>query len=94
MKTMYKGFELEARREKCLAGYDLLYYTVFKDGYEWNSGFEYSDETISNKIKELKNDVDHLIECLTNYKCPICENKLLENYYCGECDDYFDEITI
>lgn len=60
MKVVYKGFELEAKREKCLAGYDLLYCTATRigDGYELICYPEDSAETVREKIKDLKSQVD------------------------------------
>ncbi len=60
MKTNYKGFEINVYREKCLAGYDLLYYSIFResDGYELTSGYSEGDDTIKDFISYMKENVD------------------------------------
>jgi len=64
MKVTYKGFELEAKREDCMAGYGLLYCTAYRtsDGYELISYPEDSAETVREKIKDLKSQVDDYLE--------------------------------
>jgi len=61
MKTKYRGYEIEVKREKCLAGYDLLYFTIYRisDGYECLCSFEDSSEKVRDKIKQLKERVDN-----------------------------------
>lgn len=41
MKTSHKGHEINCYKEKCMAGYSLMYYSIFRksDGYECASGF-------------------------------------------------------
>ena len=65
MKTIYRGFELEAKRENCLAGYPLVYYSAFRisDGWEMISSFSDSADTVRDYIKDLKQKVD---ECYEN----------------------------
>jgi hypothetical protein len=63
MKTTYKGFKIEAHREKCMAGYKLLYYSVYtSDGVEVTVGYEDSDEKVRDKVEQLKEVVDDYIE--------------------------------
>jgi hypothetical protein len=64
MKVEYKGFTLEAKREKCMAGYDMLYCTATRisDGYELICYPEDSAETVREKIKQLKADIDDYLE--------------------------------
>lgn len=61
MKIKYKGYEVEAKREKSLGGLALLYFSIFResDGYECLSSFEDSAETVGYKIKELKELIDN-----------------------------------
>lgn len=61
MKTVYRGHEIEVNRERCLGGYDQLYYSIFRvsDGFECMSGFEDSAETVRDKMKQLKERVDN-----------------------------------
>lgn len=60
MKITYRGYEIEAHREKCMGGWPLLYYSVFResDGFEAISNFEDSAEKVRDKIKQLKGVVD------------------------------------
>lgn len=63
MKADYRGHKIEVTREKCLGGWTLLYFSVFRklDGYEVISSFEDSAETIRDKIKQLKDEIDDRI---------------------------------
>ncbi|WP_326400751.1 hypothetical protein [Paenibacillus ottowii] len=64
MKVDYKGFKLEATREKSLGGWDTLYYTIYTpSGFELVSSFEDSEETVKDKIQQLKDIVE---DCLIN----------------------------
>lgn len=76
MKISYRGHELGANRERCLAGYHLLYYSIFResDGYECLSGFEDSAEKSRDKIDQLKKVVDS--ELLQDD--PWCEKEWLD----------------
>jgi hypothetical protein len=58
MKTVYKGCEIEVNIDKCLGGWDMLFFSVFDDGFEVTSGFSESSETIREFIKGLKEVVD------------------------------------
>lgn len=64
MRVSYKGFEVEVKRDKCLAGYSMLYYTVFQieSGFCLADGFEDSSETTRGKVKQLKLLIDDYIE--------------------------------
>jgi hypothetical protein len=61
MKAIYKGHEIEVCRDECLAGYQLLFYSIFRlsDGYECDSGFSEEETTVRNMIKNLKERVDN-----------------------------------
>jgi hypothetical protein len=56
--VQYKGYELEAKREQCLGGWGMLYFTIYKDNFECVSSFEDSEEKVRDKIKQLKEMVD------------------------------------
>ena len=60
MKVTYRGHEIEAKREKCLAGYRLLYFSVFRvsDGYECVSSYTTGDDTPAEMVGYLKSRVD------------------------------------
>lgn len=61
MKTNYRGYEIEVKREKCLGGWPMLYVSIFRidDGYEAES-FCTEDETpVREYIKYMKGRVDN-----------------------------------
>lgn len=58
MKTTYKGCDIEVTRDKCLGGWEMLFYSVFDDGFEITSGFSESSETVREFINGLKEVVD------------------------------------
>lgn len=64
MKIVYRGHEIEAKREKCLAGYTLLYFSVFResDGYECTSGYTTGSDTALDMVGYLKQRVDAELE--------------------------------
>lgn len=63
MKLNYRGFELDARREKSMGGDSLLYYSIFResDGWEMTSGFSYGTDRVQTFIKYMKERVDNYI---------------------------------
>ncbi len=67
MKIVYRGFELEAKRDKCLAGYSLLYYTAYriKDGWGLVDSFGEIADSIRKVIASLKKHVDRYYETKT-----------------------------
>lgn len=64
MKVTYKGFEVDAHKEKSMGGDLLLYYSVFRvaDGYEVTSGFSYGNDRVPTFVKFLKSTVDDFLE--------------------------------
>jgi hypothetical protein len=58
MKGSYKGCEIEVTKEKCLGGWNMLFYSIFDDGFEVTSGFSESEDTIKDFYNDLKNVVD------------------------------------
>lgn len=66
MKSTHRGHTIEVRREECLGGWPLLYFTIIRDsdGYFCEDSFEDSEETVRDKIKQLKARIDaELEEC-------------------------------
>ena len=62
MKINYRGCEIEAKREKSLAGYPLVFYSIFTEtGFEVASGFMDTADTVRAVIKDLKTVVDDYI---------------------------------
>lgn len=68
MKITYKGCEIEVTRDKCMGGWDILFYSVFDDGFEVTSGFSESSDTVREFIKDLKNLVDDYKEHPEDYE--------------------------
>lgn len=59
MKVIYRGHEIEVKREKCLAGYGMLYTSVFDpDGVERVGDVEDSGEKVRDQIKYMKERID------------------------------------
>ena len=60
MRVSYRGHEIDAHREPCLAGYELLYFTVYResDGYECVCSFTSGDDTPAEMVEYLKRRVD------------------------------------
>lgn len=70
MKTIYKGFEIEAKREKSLGGDVPLYFTIMRLSDNWflEDNFEYSDEKVKDRFKDLKGKVDDYLENPKEYE--------------------------
>jgi hypothetical protein len=60
MKVIYRGHEIDVRRDKCMAGYSMLYYSIFRvsDWYECTSGFTEDSSTVHQYIKYMKERID------------------------------------
>lgn len=79
VKASYRGHEISVTRERCLAGYPILYYSIVResDGYECMSGLEDSSETVRDKVRQLRERIDNeLIE-----DDPWCEASGLSELY-------------
>ena len=66
MKVIYRNCEIECTRGKSLSGEVMLFYGVFDlgvycKGYEIDSGFSTSEDTVREFIKGLKKVVDDYI---------------------------------
>lgn len=70
MKSIYRGFEIEVTREKCLAGYPMIYYSIFRlsDGWELTSGFYDTADTVRSFLKDMKATVDDYYENPSEYE--------------------------
>lgn len=70
MKVIYKGFEIEVKRDQALGGWDQLYYTVTRLSDMWFmiDSFEDSGETVHNRIRQLKEYVDDYIKNPKDYE--------------------------
>lgn len=70
MKSEYRGFEIEAKREKSLGGWSNIYYTVMRsfDGWYLSDGYSEGEDTIRDFIEYLKEDVDKYYENPSDYE--------------------------
>jgi hypothetical protein len=69
-RVIYRGHEIEVKREKCLAGYLLLYYSIYRlsDGYCVEESFEDSAEKVWDMISYMKERLDAEIEEGSTYE--------------------------
>lgn len=60
MRVIYRGHEINVRRERCLGGWDMLYTSIFRvsDGYECTSFCEDSGEKVRDQIGYMKRRID------------------------------------
>lgn len=77
MKVNYKGFEIDVRREKCMAGYDMVYRDVIRieDGYLLWGDFSDDADMIREHIKDVKFQIDEYLKNPEQYE------KDREEYY-------------
>ena len=66
----YRGYKLEARREKCMAGYSLVYFSATRMSDRWVAIDSFADtsDTVRTIIKFLRDRVDDLIDNLLEEK--------------------------
>lgn len=65
MKQLYRGFQIDVKREQALGGWDQIQYLVMrlKDGWFYKDGFymgEYG--TVREVVNEMKGHVDLLLD--------------------------------
>lgn len=60
MKTEYRGHEIEVKRERCMGGWTMLYYSIFRisDGYECTSGCTEDTSPVRTYVGYMKERVD------------------------------------
>lgn len=60
MKVVYRGHEIDVRRERCMGGRLMLYYSIFRvrDGHECTSGFTEDTSPVSTYVGYMKERVD------------------------------------
>jgi len=63
MKVNYRGFEIDAHREKCMAGYPLLYFYVMRisDGFFVEDSYTEGSDRVVDYIGYMKDRVDGFI---------------------------------
>jgi len=64
MRVSYRGFEIDVRREKCMAGYKLVYFSVMRksDSFELICNYSDSADTVRDWVKWMRARVDGFIE--------------------------------
>ena len=64
MKTIYRGHEIEVKREKCLGGWSELYTSVFRlsDGLECVCDVEDSAEKVADQVSYMKERIDEELD--------------------------------
>lgn len=60
MTSTYRGHRITVERSKSLAGWEMLFWSIFRvsDGYECDSGFSTSADTVRDFHASLKERVD------------------------------------
>lgn len=66
----YKGFTIEVWREECLGGWDMIYYSIWRDrdGWEFDCGFYDSSDTLKEFAEDCKIAVDDYYEHPEDYE--------------------------
>ena len=61
MRVSYKGHEITVTRERCMGGWDLLYYSIYReaDGYECECGFTEDETPIREYVGYMKERIDN-----------------------------------
>lgn len=64
MKTKYKGFILEAKREMCLGGYKMAYFNAAResDGLELICSYSEGEDHLRDFIKQMKEEIDGFLK--------------------------------
>lgn len=60
MKTVYKGYEIDVHRDRCMGGWSMLYYSIFRlsDGYECTSGCTEDTSPVRVYVGYMKDRID------------------------------------
>lgn len=84
MKIEYRGFEIKAKKEQALGGWDNIYYTIMRksDGWFLCDSFTEGDENVREFTYSLRNMVDDYLKNPEMYD----EDEELEPInYCWDC---------
>ena len=70
MKVTYRGHEINVRRERCMAGYYLTYYSIIRDSDQFivEDSFTEGEDTLPDMVRYLKAHVDDAIENPKDYE--------------------------
>ena len=70
MKVIYKGFEIEVKREQALGGWDNLYFSVFRlsDSWCFEDSFTEGSDTVKDYIGYMKKRIDDYLENPKDYE--------------------------
>jgi hypothetical protein len=67
----YRGCKITVTRELSCAGYEMLFFSVFDNGYEVTSGYSEGEDLIEDFYEDMKNLVDDYREHPEDYQeCP------------------------
>ncbi len=60
MKVSHRGHEIEVKRDRCMGGWSVLYYSIFResDGYECLSGFTEDTSSVREYVGYMKERID------------------------------------
>ena len=63
MRLSYRGHEIEVQRERCLAGYDLTYFSIVRksDGFVIEDSFTEGEDSVPEMVEHLIRRVDNEI---------------------------------
>jgi len=59
MKKDYRGFEITVKREMCMAGYDLIYYDIFRKSDLWELTSSYRD---GGYVREVMKECEEMVD--------------------------------
>lgn len=64
MKTIYRGYEIDVYRERCMGGWSMLYFSIFRvsDGRECLASFTEGSDTVSEYVGYMKERIDSELE--------------------------------
>lgn len=65
VKASYRGYTIDVRRERCMAGYHMLYTTIVRDADAFIAEelVEDSDELVQDQVRYMKGRIDAELEC-------------------------------
>jgi len=60
VKQVYRGHEIDVRRERSLGGDMLLYFSIYResDGYECECDFTTGDDTVRDYMRYMRERID------------------------------------